>query len=251
MSTQANHIGTGSGAASSAATRQAGSAKIGVLIVDDHPMVRRGIAELVRREPDLTVCGEASTMQEAMALAQKLKPGLMIVDVSLEGNNGLELMKNMEGRISTPILAYSMHDETIYAERCLHAGARGYLMKQAPPEALLEAIRQVLGGKTYLSVPMSDRLLGKFVGSSKSKTPITSPIDSLSDRELEVLQLIGNGQTTAQIADRLCLSVKTVETYREHLKQKLNLADGQKLMRYAIEWSLNAPPPAPSRRGAR
>jgi len=217
--------------------------------VDDHPIVRRGIAELIGREADLAVCGEASTMQEAMALADKLKPGLMIVDVSLDGNNGVELMKNMSGRISTPVLAYSMHDETIYAERCLHAGARGYLMKQARPETLLEAIRYVLSGKTYLSDRMSERLLGKFVGSGKSKTPTASPIDRLSDRELEVLQLLGNGQTTAQIAEQLCLSVKTVETYREHLKQKLNLADGQKLVRYAIEWALNAPGQAKTRRG--
>ena len=122
-------------------------------------------------------------------------------------------------------------------------------MKQAPPEALLEAIRQVLSGKTYLSSPMSEHLLGKFVGSRKSKTPTKSPIDTLSDRELEVLHLMGSGQTTAQIAEQLCLSVKTVETYREHLKQKLNLADGQKLMRYAIEWSLNSPPATTSRRG--
>lgn len=230
-------------------TRPIRAAKIGILIVDDHPIVRRGIAELIGAEPDLMVCGEASTMHEAIALAQKLKPGLMIVDVSLEGNNGLELMKNMQGRMATPVLAYSMHDETIYAERCLHAGAHGYLMKQAPPEALLEAIRQVLSGKTYLSPPMSEHLLGKFVGVRGSKTPVRSPIDTLSDRELEVLHLLGDGQTTAQIADRLCLSVKTVETYREHLKQKLNLADGQKLMRYAIEWSLNSPASPASRRG--
>jgi DNA-binding NarL/FixJ family response regulator len=219
-----------------------------VLLVDDHPIVRRGIAELIGREADLAVCGEASTMQEAIALADKLKPDLMIVDVSLDGNNGVELMKNMAGRMSTPVLAYSMHDESIYAERCLHAGARGYLMKQASPEVLLEAIRHVLSGKTYLSDRMSERLLGKFVGSSKSKTPTASPIDTLSDRELEVLQLLGNGQTTAQIAEQLCLSVKTVETYREHLKQKLNLADGQKLMRYAIEWALDAPAHANPRR---
>jgi DNA-binding NarL/FixJ family response regulator len=223
--------------------------KTQVLLVDDHPIVRRGIAELIGRESDLAVCGEASNMQEAMTLAQKLKPGLMIVDVSLGGNNGLELMKNLSGRVSMPFLAYSMHDETIYAERCLHAGARGYLMKQAPPETLLEAIRHVLSGKTYLSDRMSERLLGKYVGSNKGKVPAVSPIDTLSDRELEVLQLLGSGQTTAQIADQLCLSVKTVETYREHLKQKLNLADGQKLMRYAIEWTLNTASQSTSRRG--
>lgn len=216
--------------------------KTQVLLVDDHPIVRKGIAELINSEADLEVCGEASTMQEAMSLASKLKPGLLIVDISLDGNNGVELMKNLAGRPGAPpILAYSMHDESIYAERCLRAGAKGYVMKHSPPEALLEAMRQVLKGKIYLSEPMSDRLLGKLVGAGSATAPSTSPIDTLSDRELEVLQLLGKGQTTSQIADSLCLSVKTVETYREHLKQKLNLANGQELLRYAIEWSLSSP----------
>ena len=172
---------------------------------------------------------------------RSVNPDLAIVDISLEGNNGVELMKNLTGRAgSPPILAYSMHDESIYAERCLRAGAKGYVMKHAPPEALVEAIRQVLKGKIYLSEPMSDRLLGKLVGAGNGSAPATSPIDTLSDRELEVLQLLGKGQTTSQIADSLCLSVKTVETYREHLKQKLNLANGQELLRYAIEWALSS-----------
>jgi DNA-binding NarL/FixJ family response regulator len=181
-------------------------------------------------------------MQDAMSLSAKLKPGLLIVDISLDGNNGVELMKNLAGRPGAPpILAYSMHDESIYAERCLRAGAKGYVMKHSAPEVLLEAMRQVLKGKIYLSEPMSDRLLGKLVGAGGASAPTSSPIDTLSDRELEVLQLLGKGQTTSQIADGLCLSVKTVETYREHLKQKLNLANGQELLRYAIEWSLNSP----------
>jgi DNA-binding NarL/FixJ family response regulator len=214
--------------------------KTNVLLVDDHPLVRRGIAELINAEPDLHVCGEASNMQDAIGLVTKLKPGLLIVDISLDGNNGVELMKNLVGRFAVPILAYSMYDESIYAERCLHAGARGYVMKQAPPEMLLAGVRQVLKGKTYLSDKMSERLLGKFVGAGKSDKPMVSPIDSLSDRELEVLQLMGKGKTTAEIANDLCLSVKTVETHREHLKQKLNLEDGTKLLRFAIEWSLSS-----------
>jgi DNA-binding NarL/FixJ family response regulator len=227
--------------AATTAARATAKTKTQVLLVDDHPIVRKGIAELINAESDLEVCGEASTMQEAMSLAGKLKPGLMIVDISLEGNNGVELMKNLSGRPgAAPILAYSMHDESIYAERCLRAGAKGYVMKHAPPEALLDAMRQVMKGKIYLSEPMSDRLLGKLVGAGGASAPTTSPIDTLSDRELEVLQLLGKGQTTSQIAESLCLSVKTVETYREHLKQKLNLANGQELLRYAIEWSLNS-----------
>jgi DNA-binding NarL/FixJ family response regulator len=215
--------------------------KTKVLLVDDHPIVRRGIADLINAEPDLEVSGEASTMQEALAHLSKQRPGLVISDVSLDGNNGIELMKNLSARTpAIPILAYSMHDESIYAERALRAGAKGYVMKQAPPEALLSAIRQILKGKIYLSEQMSDRLLGKLVGAGVSAVATASPIDKLSDRELEVLQLLGKGLGTAQIAEKLCLSVKTVETYREHLKQKLNLANGQELLRYAIEWSLNS-----------
>lgn len=216
-------------------------AKTTVLLVDDHPMLCRGIADFINSEPDLEVAGQAGTMQEAMAQAAKLKPGLVIVDVSLDGNNGIELMKNMSSRWSNmPILAYSMHDEAIYAERALRAGAKGYVMKQAAPEMLLMAIRQILKGKIYLSDQISDRLLGKLVGAGASDAAMTSPVEKLSDRELEVLELLGKGMSTAQIADKLCLSVKTIETYREHLKQKLGLANGQELLRYAIEWSLNA-----------
>jgi len=223
------------------APKSPGKPKTRIVLVDDHPMLIRGIADLINGEPDLEVVGEAATFQEAMALVTKLKPGLIVVDVSLDGNNGIELMKNLSGREgSPPILAYSMHDESIYAERALRAGAKGYVMKQAEPEVLLAAIHQILKGKIYLSEQMSERLLGKLVGAGSTTTATAWPIDKLSDRELEVLQLLGQGMGTSQIADKLCLSVKTIETYREHLKQKLNLANGQELLRYAIEWSLNS-----------
>jgi len=223
------------------APRVSAKVKTRIVLVDDHPMLIRGIADLINGEPDLEVVGEASTFQEAMALVTKVKPGLVIVDVSLDGNNGIELMKNLSGREGAPpILAYSMHDESIYAERALRAGAKGYVMKQAAPEVLLNGIHQILKGKIFLSEQMSERLLGKLVGAGASSVATAWPIDKLSDRELEVLQLLGQGMGTSQIADKLCLSVKTIETYREHLKQKLNLANGQELLRYAIEWSLNS-----------
>ena len=216
------------------------TSKARILLVDDHPMLRRGVAELINGEAIYEVCGEVGTLADAYAAVNKLKPEMVIIDISLDGNNGVELMKELTYRWpSLPLLAFSMHDEQIYAERALRAGAKGYVMKQHPPEALLEAIKSVLKGKVYLSPQMSDRLLGKLVGAGTSEKPVQSPIEKLSDRELEVLQLIGKGQTTAQIADKLCLSVKTIETYREHLKQKLSLKSGPELVRYAIEWSLS------------
>lgn len=221
-------------------TKMSMKRKTSILLVDDHPIVRRGIADLINAEPDLAVCGEAGNMQDAMSEASRLKPELMIIDVSLDGNNGIELMKNLTTRWSTlRILAYSMHDEAIYAERALRAGAKGYVMKESDPDALLKAIREVIKGKLYLSEAMSDRLLGKLVGAGNSEAATASPVDKLSDRELEVLEMLGKGLGTSQIAEKLCLSVKTIETYREHLKQKLNLASGQELLRYAIEWSLS------------
>lgn len=215
------------------------SEKLRILLVDDHPILRKGIAEVISSETDLEVCGESGTLHEAYDAVSKSKPNLVIVDISLDGNNGVELMKELTYRWpELPLLAYSMHDESIYAERALRAGAKGYLMKQHPPELLIEAIRQVLKGKIYLSPAMSERLLGKLVGAGPSDRPLQSPIEKLSDRELEVLQLIGKGMTTAQVAEKLSLSVKTIETYREHLKQKLQLSSGPELVRYAIEWSL-------------
>ncbi len=217
-----------------------------VLLVDDHPMLRKGVAELINSEGSYEVVGEASNLGDAYKLATDQAPDVVIVDISLNGNNGVELMKELAHRWpALPIVAYSMHDEQIYAERSLRAGAKAYVMKQSSPEVLLAAIKQVLKGKVYLSDVMSERLLGKMIGSGGGQNGASqgqlkqSPIDRLSDRELEVLQLIGKGQTTAAIAEQLCLSVKTIETYREHLKAKLSLKNGPELSRYAMEWSLS------------
>jgi DNA-binding NarL/FixJ family response regulator len=211
-----------------------------VLLVDDHPMLRRGVSQVIDGQATLRVVGEAGTMQEAFKMTAELSPDVLIVDVSLDGNNGLELMKQLIFRnAELKMLAYSMHDEKIYAERALRAGAKGYVMKHERPEVLVEAIRTVLDGKIFLSPEMADRMLGKLVGVGSGTAVSASPIESLSDRELEVLNLIGQGMTTSKIADKLCLSVKTVETYREHLKQKLHLQSGPELVRYAIEWSLS------------
>lgn len=209
-----------------------------ILLVDDHPVLRLGVAELINSDGALEVCGQATNLADAYQIVAKTKPDLVITDISLEGNSGIELMKELAYRwVDLPVLAYSMHDEQIYAERALRAGARGYVMKQHSPETLLEAIHQILEGKIYLSKAVADRLLGKFVG-AKPGGMAASPIERLSDRELEVLQLLGKGMTTSKIAESLCLSTKTIETYREHLKQKLNLGSGPELLRYAVEWSL-------------
>ena len=212
--------------------------KARIILVDEQPVMRLGATQLINSDGALEVCGEASNLADAYQIVAKTKPDLVITDISLAGNNGIELMKELAYRWSDlPVLAYSMHDEHIYAERALRAGARGYLMKQNSPAALLEAIHQILQGKIYLSKAVADRLLGKFVG-GKPGGSVQSPIERLSDRELEVLQLLSKGMTTARIAESLCLSVKTIETYREHLKHKLNLGSGPELLRYAVEWSL-------------
>lgn len=238
-------IGTGrdtNGAATAAphATSASHAGKKKVVVVDDHPMLRKGVAELINGEGNYAVVGEASNLGDAYKLVSDIRPDVVIVDISLEGNNGVELMKDLVHRWpGIPIVAYSMHDEQIYAERALRAGAKAYVMKQRPPEDLLNAIKQVMKGKLYLSEAMSERLLGKMIGAGTSERISQSPIEKLSDRELEVLTLIGKGQTTSSIADQLCLSVKTIETYREHLKAKLNLKNGPELTRFAIEWSLS------------
>lgn len=216
-----------------------GERKARILLVDDHALLRRGVSELINSESSLEVCGEAENLADAYSQVGKLKPDLVIVDISLDGNDGVELTKELCHRWpELPVLGYSMHEEDLYAERVLRAGAKGYVMKRNPPEVLLEAIGQILSGKVYLSDHMSDRLLGKMVGAGGSAAPSQSPLEKLSDRELEVFQLIGKGMSTNQIADKLCLSVKTIETYRDHLKQKLDLQSGLELVRYAVEWSV-------------
>jgi DNA-binding NarL/FixJ family response regulator len=224
-------------AASQSQSRSGGFTKHRILLVDDHALMRKGLTELINGERTLEVCGEAADLGEACAQAAKLQPDLVIADIALDGNDGVELTKELSRRWpDLPVLAYSMHEEEIYAERLLRAGAKGYVMKRHPPEVLIDAIEQVLRGKVYLSERMSTRMLGKVVGAVEPAQK--SPTEKLSDRELEVYRLIGQGLSTNQIAERLCLSVKTIETYREHLKQKLNLQSGLELVRHAVEWTV-------------
>ncbi len=211
--------------------------KLGVLLVDDHPITRQGLAALVESDPELTVCGEADNGPRALELVTKLAPDLAVIDVSLRSGNGLELMKNL--RIlapKLPVLFMSMHDETLYAERALRAGAQGYIMKEEANEKILAAIQRVIRGELYLSERMQERMLRRMARSKPEEEPGCA-IDTLSDRELEVFQLIGNGFSTRQIAAQLNLSVKTIESYREHLKLKLALDSGSDLVRHAIQWT--------------
>ena len=208
-----------------------------ILIVDDHPMVRDGLTARISNEPDLTVCGEADDVDGALRLAGELNPDLVIIDILLKTGHGIDLIKQIRGRHpKMRMLVNSMYDESVYAERSLQAGALGYLNKQTAGETVIDAIRTVLTGKTYLSPEMTDRIVKSRVGGMIE--PGKSPIESLSDRELEVFTLIGQGQTTRAIASQLHLSVHTIDTYREKLKIKLNLANSAELNRYAVQWVL-------------
>jgi len=206
-----------------------------ILIVDDHPIVRRGLAELINREENLMVCGQAEDAYDAMEAIKTLKPDLVIVDISLKEKSGIEVIKDIKSRYPTlTVLILSMHDESLYAERALRAGAKGYIMKQEATEKVITAIRKVLSGQVYVSNRMAARMVGKFVGGGPDVG--ASEIDRLSDRELEVFCLIGQGHGTREIAEKLHLSVKTIETYRAHIKEKLNLTSAAELLRYAIRW---------------
>ena len=208
-----------------------------VLIVDDHALVRRGLAELIEREPDLEVCGEAVDADEAMQQVEAVRPDLVIIDLSLKSGHGINLIKQIRtNHKNVKMLVSSMHDESLFAERAVRAGALGYISKDQPTETVLQAIRQVLRGQLYLSSQMTSNLLGRAVDGKEIAE--RSPLECLSDRELEVFQRIGQGQTTRQIAADLDLSVKTIETYREHIKKKLNLKNSAELNRHAVQWVL-------------
>ena len=199
-------------------------------------MTRYGMARLIEQEPDLAVCGEAESAQGALAAVKSLKPSLVLADLTLPGGEGLEFIKDL--RVLHPniaVLVVSMHDETLYAERALRAGARGYIMKNEGGEKLVEAIRQVLQGKTYLSASMSGRVLDVF--SARRQRTGGSLLDELTDREFEVFHLIGQGLTTHEIGERLRLSTKTVETHRIHVRQKLQIKSGPGLIKYAVRWA--------------
>ncbi|MDX2226799.1 MAG: response regulator transcription factor [Verrucomicrobiae bacterium] len=209
--------------------------KLKVLIIDDHSIVRMGIRSLIDREEDLAVCGEGESVPHAIELFEKHKPELVTVDISIPGN-GLELIKDLIVRNpKVLVLVLSMHDENIYAERALKAGAKGYLSKDLAGELLITALRKVLAGQVYLSESMTSRLLSRMAGGQPEVEE--SPIHDLSDRELQVFNLIGRGFPTRRIAQELNLSVKTVETYREHIKHKLALPDSSALMTMAIDWA--------------
>jgi DNA-binding NarL/FixJ family response regulator len=207
----------------------------GVFLIDDHTILREGLTELINHSPDLAVCGEASTGEEALARIPAAKPDLVIVDLSLPDAGGLELLRTLKVRHpEIPTLVLSMHDESIYAERALRAGARGYVMKHMAITELQAAIRRVLEGNLYLSRRVSDLLVQSAVQAKGARD--VHDVHGLSDREFEVLEMIGLGMGTTEIARKLHLSVKTIETYQAKLKEKLDLPDAAKLFQYALRW---------------
>ena len=214
------------------------SKKYRVLLVDDHPIVRQGLARLIEREADLSVCGEAEGAHTAFHAIETLRPDIVLLDISLNGPDGLEVLKEIRVKTgSLPVLILSMHDESIYAERAMRAGANGYIMKQEATEKVLIAIRRILQGDVYLSDRLTTTMLQQYVrGGAHTKS---SPLLNLTDRELEVFRLIGEGHGTRQIADELHLSVKTIESYQAHIKEKLALRNARELVQHAIEWTVN------------
>ncbi len=212
-----------------------GQRKRKVMIVDDHPIMRDGISQLIDQQADMEVCGESSSALEALAALEHIDPDLMLIDISLTGMDGLELIKAVKKRGGgTPMLVLSMHSEELYAERAVRAGAMGYVMKHASAEALLEAMRRVLSGKLYLSPGMTEKFLEKAVGGDRDRDG--SPMSRLSDREMEIFKLIGQGLKPQRIAEELHLSIKTVETYYSRIKQKLHLKSASELLQTAISW---------------
>jgi DNA-binding NarL/FixJ family response regulator len=211
------------------------SPKIKVLLVDDHPLVREGLVNLISQQSDLQICGEAGNEPQALELIRTVQPHVAIVDISLESGSGIELIKSIKALLpAVTVLVLSMHDESLYAERALRAGARGYVMKREAAKKVIEAIRCVLAGQLYVSDKIAALMAEKFIGGRPAAT--ASPIEQLSDRELEVFQLLGLGQNTRQIADHLHVGFKTVQAYCARIKEKLNLANATELLREAIRW---------------
>jgi DNA-binding NarL/FixJ family response regulator len=209
-----------------------------ILVVDDHPIVRQGLTLLINREPDLVVCGEAEEAMGAMHVLASARPDVLIVDISLNGPDGLDLLKNIRITHPTlPVLILSMHEESIYAERALRAGANGYIMKQEATEKVLVAVRRILCSEIYVSDRIANKMLKHYITGSGSLR--NSSIADLSDRELEVFRLIGDGHGTRQIAEELHIGIKTVESYQAHIKEKLSLRSARELMQHAIQWNMN------------
>lgn len=208
-----------------------------ILIVDDHPVVREGLAIRIGRQEDMAVCGEAASLREALALVASTDPDVAIIDISLGDDDGLDLIRRVRSRGSrVRMIVWSMYGEALFAERALHAGAMGYITKQEATGRIIEAIRCVVRGRVYLSGSQSDRMLLRAVGGGVA--PAATPIESLSDRELQVLRLIGGGMTTAEVAKALHRSVHTVETHRQRIKAKLGLRSSAELARAAAHWTL-------------
>jgi len=206
-----------------------------IFVVDDHPLIREGLVRLIALQPDLKFCGQASTAHQALKIIPTLKPDLVILDITLAGSNGMGLIKDMKLRsLKSFILVLSMHDEALYAERALKAGAKGYIMKHQAPKELLKAIHRILDGEIYLSEMMEAKMLHKIADSSSQESAF--PEGSLSDRELQTFQLIGQGRGTREIAAELNISPKTVESYRAHIKVKMSLKNAHELTQHAVHW---------------
>ena len=220
------------------ATKQAPLApKRQILVVDDHPMTRVGLLQLIQQEPDLEVCGQAGDRREALHLLSNAQVDLVITDITMPGGGGIELIQDIRVmHPHVPVLVVSMHDENIYAARALRAGARGYVMKEAGAETVLEALRRVLAGKVYLSRPMEEQILQTLGGRSTTEPQVAAGVETLSDRELQVFELIGQGRNTKEIAHHLCLSPKTVDVHRARIREKLGLRSTTALFRYAVCW---------------
>lgn len=206
-----------------------------IILIDDHPIMRHGLAQLIRMEPGLDVCGEAGNAHEGLEVINTLKPNIAIVDITLPDKSGLELIKDIHAMYpETQTIVLSMHDESLYAERALRAGARGYITKETAAETLIHAIQRVRGGGIYVSEAVASRMLEQVTG-QRGKTGAAG-VEQLTDRELEVLAMIGKGTPTKIIAEKLCISARTVEAHRAHIKGKLGITDGPALVRYAVQW---------------
>jgi DNA-binding NarL/FixJ family response regulator len=206
-----------------------------IIIVDDHPLMRKGLAMTLETESDLKVIGQADSAEDGMALFEATRPHVAIVDISLPGMSGLELIKHLQAIYpSVKIVVVSRHDESLYAERAIRAGARGYVMKMEAGEVIVQAVRRVLAGGIYVSSDINERLLMGMLAGRRAQG--TSPMEVLSDRELEVFELTGRGLTTREISERLHLSIKTVESYRARIKSKLDLDNATELLQHAIQW---------------
>jgi DNA-binding NarL/FixJ family response regulator len=210
--------------------------KIKILLVDDHPLVREGVANLINQQPDLEVCGEAGNEPQALQLIGATGPEVAVVDISLANGSGLELIKSIKAlHPAVTVLVLSMHDESLYAERALRAGARGYIMKSEAAKKVIAGVRAVLAGQLYVSEKTAALMAEKFVEGRTAAS--ASPVEQLSDRELEVFQLLGRGQSTRQIADHLHVGFKTVQAYSARIKEKLKLANATELLREAMHWN--------------